>query len=350
LEQNTPQNSWLRWTLVIIVALIVIVLLSVTRMANERYAFAITRIEKTNAPRSLDELYERQTIGPEGMDQELDRIAPSLSENYFVVIMQADKDESKPLFDGDNMTTAGQEVMRGILEKNPNFVEETLSLSRRDHFWSEPRFESLENLREVLIDDTLPKARTAENFLELVAFYETSQNNRDAAAEAAVGILRISNAMSEQPLIEQLNTSFAHRQSALMLLDQTTRSGSVDASLLKQAVILIDESNADASWQAMLETERAVRLTEYREQKSNIWYNTDAATDMLEMIETSQLPPKGSGAPTLDLRKSPRKFVSQMQNGKLFQHLNALSQQRVKIQNLEDQVKAAIERSVMAKE
>lgn len=342
MKHSRRKSRWFPWTLGVIAVLIIAVLGFVTKTANQRYDAAMLRLDTAGSPQSLDELYARQNIDPQAIELELERLAPMLQEQYEKVVLETERMQGIQIYDDAGMTAEGADVVRGILTKNPKLLEETLALSRRDYFWSRARFESIDGLRTDSYEELSQRCRTVARFLSAIAWFEMSQDRRNDAMESALGILRISNRLSDQPLIEQLKTSLVLKKMSLMLMNRIISSGPVEPDLLREAADTINDANAHAVWQAMLETECAARLTDHRERNANVWFNTNAVADMVEMIETSRMPPEGNGAPTMNPQGTISKLVSLGKNAELRVLLNTFATTRSEVDDLENGTTASI--------
>ena len=318
---------WLTRSLLVLIGILGFWLISVHRSANRRFSAALSRVERSNSPLTLDSLASAQNRGGNSADEKLRFLFPRL-----------DKIEGQiyQSYDENGMTEEGQAVMERVFAEQPSLLDETLQLSRSDSFWSHRRFDDLNDVRSESTEQV--HARAYARFLTHVAFDAQSRGDSTTSVTAAVAILRLSNLLSHQPLLEDLRISYTLKGMALPLLDTAIRSSPMDESLLLETAEAINQRNANTVWEAMLDTERAVRITEYQNNATVFWFDVNARTELLELFEGARPDAAGNVAVKFAPSATVSGVVSTAQNGDFLTQLKTMNRIRSKIRVQEGRV------------
>jgi hypothetical protein len=320
-----PRNRWVLPTVVVVFSILMFFMFSMQRAGQRRYTAALSRLERTNAPRNLDDLASREMASENAADARLAMAYPELDAINARVFRY---------YDDDGMTTEGQAEMEDVFREDPALLAEILELSESKTFWSRRRFDALEEVENVSTDQLNRHTRTFARYLQHVSLYAHQQNDASTAVHSATAILRLANLLASQPLTEQCYVSYVLRGMSLSLLEHLLESPSLTETQIREVEDVLTEPDADATFVAMLETERAVRISEYERHGSRLFFRVHAMVNLLDFFEKRTLPSGTMGMISMGI-----------QHGEFLVDVNTLDSTRARLRDQERHVLNLLERA-----
>lgn len=279
--QSPRRNRWILWTACLVFGVVMLFMLSMQFAAQRRYAAAFSRLERTNAPMSVDDLAAQEMVSRNAAEARLALAYPKLD---------AIDARLFQLYDDDGMTAEGQAEIEDVFLKHSGLLAEILDCSESKAYWSRRRYDQFRGIDPEAAAQLSKHARTVARYLQHVSSYAHRQGDSSTAVRSATAILRLSNLLASQPLTEQCHVCYVLRGMSLSLLQRELKVRPLDESEIREVEDVLVKVDATATFVAMLETERAVRISEYEHYGSRLFFRVNAMVDLLDFFEKRTLP------------------------------------------------------------